>query len=92
MTREEIITQIAKDAKSTKVAAKAALDSFLGCITKTLKKGGRVSLVGFGTFSVSKRGARTGRNPRTGEALQIKARKVARFKAGKALSTAVNGK
>ncbi len=90
MTREEIITQIAKDADTTKVAARAALDSFLGCITKTLKKGGRVSLVGFGTFSVSKRGARIGRNPRTGEALQIKARKVAKFKAGKGLSDTVN--
>jgi len=90
MTREEIITQIAKDADTTKVAARAALDSFLGCITKTLKKGGRVSLVGFGTFSVSKRGARMGRNPRTGEALQIKARKVAKFKAGKGLSDTVN--
>jgi DNA-binding protein HU-beta len=90
MTREEIITQIAKDAKSTKVSARAALDSFLGCVTKTLKKGGRVSLVGFGTFSVSKRNARTGRNPRTGEAIQIKARKVAKFKAGKGLSNTVN--
>lgn len=90
MTREEIITQMAKDADSTKVSAKAALDSFLGCVTKTLKKGGRVSLVGFGTFSVSKRNARTGRNPRTGEAIQIKARKVARFKAGKGLSETVN--
>lgn len=90
MTREEIISQISKDAKTTKVAARAALDSFLGCVTKTLKKGGRVSLVGFGTFSVSKRNARTGRNPRTGEAIQIKARKVAKFKAGKALSGSVN--
>jgi DNA-binding protein HU-beta len=92
MTREEIITQIAKDTGSTKVAAKTALESFLGCITKTMKKGGRVSLVGFGTFSVSKRSARTGRNPRTGAAIQIKARKVARFKAGKALATAANSK
>jgi DNA-binding protein HU-beta len=90
MTREEIISQIAKDAKTTKVAAKAALDSFLGCVTKTLKKGGRISLVGFGTFSVSKRGARTGRNPQTGATIQIKARKVARFKAGKGLADAVN--
>lgn len=92
MTREEIITQIAKDADTTKVAAKAALDSFLGCVTKTLKKGGKVSLVGFGTFSVSKRAARTGRNPQTGATLQIKARKVARFKAGKALAAAANSK
>ncbi len=90
MTREEIITQMAKDADSTKVSARASLDSFLGCVSKTLKKGGRVSLVGFGTFSVSKRNARTGRNPRTGEAIQIKARKVAKFKAGKELSETVN--
>ena len=92
MTREEIITQIAKDAGTTKVAARAALDSFIGCIVKTMKKGGRLSLVGFGTFSVSKRAARIGRNPRTGAALQIKARKVARFKAGKALAAAANSK
>lgn len=92
MTREEIITQMASDAKSTKVAARAALDSFLGCVTKTLKKGGKVSLVGFGTFSVSKRNARVGRNPQTGAAINIAARKVARFKAGKGLSDTVNGK
>jgi len=90
MTREEIITQVAKDTNSTKVAAKAALDSVLDSITKALKKGGRVSLVGFGTFSVSKRAERMGRNPRTGAAIQIPARKVARFKAGKELSSAVN--
>lgn len=92
MTRDEIISQIAKDADTTKVAAKAALESFLGCVTKTLKKGGRVSLVGFGTFSVSKRAARAGRNPQTGATIQIKARKVARFKAGKGLADAVNNK
>jgi len=90
MTREEIVAQIAADAKTTKVAARAALDSFIGCVTKTLKKGGKVSLVGFGTFSVSKRNARTGRNPQTGASIQIPARKVARFKAGKSLSGEVN--
>jgi len=90
MTREEIIAQVAKDAKTTKVAAKAALDSIIDSVTKALKKGGRVSLVGFGTFSISKRGARKGRNPRTGAEIQIAARKVARFKAGKALADAVN--
>ena len=90
MTREEIIAQMAEDAKTTKVAAKAALDSFLDSVTKALKKGGRVSLVGFGTFSVSKRNARTGRNPQTGATIQIAARKVAKFKAGSALSGAVN--
>jgi DNA-binding protein HU-beta len=90
MTREELIAQIAKDANTTKVAAKAALDSVIGSILKTLKKGGRVSLVGFGTFSVSKRNARMGRNPQTGAEIKIAARKVARFKAGKGLADAVN--
>jgi len=90
MTREELIAQIAKDANTTKVAAKAALDSVIGSILKTLKKGGRVSLVGFGTFSVSKRAARMGRNPQTGAELRIAARKVAKFKAGKGLADAVN--
>ena len=92
MTREEIISQMASDAGTTKVAAKAALDSLLTSVTKALKKGGRVSLVGFGTFSVSKRNARVGRNPQTGAAINISARKVARFKAGKGLAAAVNGK
>jgi DNA-binding protein HU-beta len=90
MTREEIIAQMAADASTTKVAARAALDSFLSSVTKTLKKGGRVSLVGFGTFSVSKRNARVGRNPQTGASINIPARKVARFKAGKGLSDTVN--
>jgi DNA-binding protein HU-beta len=90
MTREEIISQMAADAETTKVAAKAALDSFLDSVTKALKKGSKVSLVGFGTFSVSKRGARTGRNPQTGAAIEIPARKVAKFKAGKGLAEAVN--
>ncbi len=92
MTREEIIAKMAEDADTTKVAAKAALDSFIGSVTKTLKKGGKVSLVGFGTFSVSKRAARQGRNPQTGATINIAARKVAKFKAGKGLSDTVNGK
>lgn len=92
MTREELIAKMAEEADITKVAAKAALDTFLSSVTKTLKKGGRVSLVGFGTFSVSKRGARQGRNPQTGATINIPARKVARFKAGKGLSDTVNGK
>lgn len=91
MTREELISQMASDAKTTKVMARTALNSFITTVTKTLKKGGRLSLVGFGTFSVSKRSARIGRNPKTGEPLQIKARKVAKFKAGNQLSNAVNG-
>ncbi|MEY3508181.1 MAG: hypothetical protein RIR44_1413, partial [Bacteroidota bacterium] len=79
----------AEDAGITKVQANAALDSFVDTVTKTLKKGDKVTLVGFGTFSVSKRAARTGRNPQTGEAIKIKAKKVARFKAGKELSSKV---
>jgi len=90
MTKDEIVSQIAEDSGSTKVQARAALESFIGCVTKTLKKGGRISLVGFGTFSVSKRKARTGRNPKTGAEIQIKAKKVAKFKAGKGLSESVN--
>jgi len=90
MTKEQIITKIAEDAKTTKVQAKKALESFIDCVGKTLKKGEKVSLVGFGTFLVSKRNARVGRNPRTGAEIQIKARKVARFKASKQLSDSVN--
>jgi DNA-binding protein HU-beta len=90
MNREELISQMAQDAKTTKVAAKAALDSFITSVSKTLKKGGRISLVGFGTFSTSKRNARSGRNPKTGETIQIKAKRVARFKPGKELSVTVN--
>ena len=92
MTREELVSQMAKDAKTTKASARKSLDSFLTSVTKALKKGSRVSLVGFGTFSVSKRNARMGRNPQTGASIEIAARKVARFKAGKALSASVNGK
>lgn len=89
MNKEELIGQISKDAKLTKVAAKAALESTLGAIQSTLKKGKNVTLVGFGTFSVSKRKARTGRNPQTGAELKIPAKKVAKFKAGKDLSNSV---
>jgi len=81
-----LIDAIADKADLTKVAAKAALDAFTETVTKSLKKGDRVALVGFGTFSVSQRSARTGRNPRTGEPIKIKAKKVAKFKAGSELS------
>ena len=90
MTKEELISKVAGDAQITKVQARAALASVIDSIMKTLKKGGKLSLVGFGTFSRSNRKARTGRNPQTGKAIQIKAKKVARFKAGKALSEFVN--
>jgi len=86
MNKSELISKIAEDAGITKVQAGAALGSFVESITKTLKKGNRLTLVGFGTFSVSKRAARKGRNPQTGETIKIKAKKVARFKAGKELN------
>jgi len=86
MNKAELVTKIADDAGITKSQANAALDSFIEAVTKTLKGGGKVTLVGFGTFSVSKRNARTGRNPQTGDVIKIKAKKVARFKAGKELS------
>ena len=86
MNKSDLITKIAEDAEITKAQAGAALDSFVDAVTKTLKKGDKVTLVGFGTFSVTKRAARTGRNPQTGETIKIKAKKVARFKPGKELS------
>jgi len=86
MNKAELVAQLAEDAGITKTQANTALDSFIDAVTKTLKKGDKVTLVGFGTFSVSKRQARTGRNPKTGETIKIKAKKVARFKAGKELS------
>jgi DNA-binding protein HU-beta len=86
MNKAELIAKIAVDAGITKTQANTTLDTFVEAVTKTLKGGGKVTLVGFGTFSVSKRAARNGRNPQTGEVIKIKARKVARFKAGKELS------
>jgi len=89
MNKAELIAKIAEDAGITKVQAGLTLDSFTEAVTKTLKAGGKVTLVGFGTFSVTKRSARVGRNPQTGAAIKIKAKKVARFKAGKDLSERV---
>lgn len=86
MNKAELIDKLAKDAAITKSQANEALDSFTKAVADTLKKGGKVTLVGFGTFSVSKRAARNGRNPQTGQIIKIKAKKVAKFKAGKALS------
>jgi DNA-binding protein HU-beta len=86
MNKAELISKLADDAGITKTQANAALDSFVSAVTKTLKGGGKVTLVGFGTFSVSKRAARNGRNPQTGAVIKIKAKKVAKFKAGKELS------
>ena len=89
MTKAELVAKVAKDAKITKAAAGRALDGVIEGITKALKKSDRVTLVGFGTFSVSKRKARAGRNPQTGKAIKIAARKVAKFKAGSELKKAV---
>ena len=87
MNKSELIQKLADDAGVTKTQANAAIDSFVEAVTKTLKGGGKVTLVGFGTFSVSKRAARNGRNPQTGDVIKIKAKKVARFKAGKELQS-----
>ena len=89
MNKAELVAKIAEDAGISKSQANDALDSFVDAVTKTLKSGDKVTLVGFGTFSVSKRQARTGRNPQTGESIKIKAKKVARFKAGKELSAKI---
>ncbi len=89
MNKAELISKIAEDAGITKVQANATIDAFVEAVTKTLKKGDKVTLVGFGTFSVSKRAARNGRNPQTGAVIKIKAKKVAKFKAGKDLSSKI---
>lgn len=85
MTKAELVEKMAKEAKIAKKAAERALDSFVDGIKKTLKKGNKVTLIGFGTFSVGKRKARIGRNPRTGQAIRIAARKIAKFTSGKSL-------
>jgi len=90
MNKSELIEAISNDAGLTKADASRALDSFVKHVTKSLKKGDTISLVGFGTFSVRERSARTGRNPQTGETIKIKASKNPAFKAGKALKDAVN--
>jgi DNA-binding protein HU-beta len=89
MTKEQLIASVAKEAKITKVAAAKAIDSITDNITKELKKGGRIALTGFGTFTVARRKARTGRNPRTGQTIKIAATKTAKFKPGTALKQAV---
>ena len=90
MNKSELIDHIANSADISKAAAGRALDSMIGAVKSTLKKNGTVTLVGFGTFSLGKRAARTGRNPRTGEPIKIKSAKVPKFKPGKALKDAVN--
>ena len=85
MNKGELVDAIAKDAKISKGQASEAVDSFTKNVQKALKKGQKVTLVGFGTFATSKRAARTGRNPQTGKPIKIPAKKVARFTAGKTL-------
>ena len=89
MTKADLIEKMAKDADVSKAVAGRSLDSFIDGIEKSVKKGNKVALVGFGTFSLSKRKARKGRNPRTGEAITIKAAKVPKFSAGKSFKDAV---
>lgn len=90
MNKTELIEHIANKSDISKAAAGRALESLVDAVKKTLKNGGSVTLVGFGSFSVGKRAARTGRNPRTGAAIKIKAAKVPKFKAGKGLKDALN--
>ncbi|HEC79201.1 MAG TPA: HU family DNA-binding protein [candidate division WOR-3 bacterium] len=89
MTKAELIEKIAAKAKISKKAANIALNTFVSSVTQALKKGDRVALVGFGTFSVAKRKARTARNPRTGEKINVPARKAPKFKPGRELKKAV---
>ena len=90
MNKATLIDKIAKDAGITKNDAATAVESLVAGVTSALKKNQRVTLVGFGTWSVIKRQARTGRNPQTGETIKIKAKKTVRFKPGKQLETVLN--
>lgn len=90
MNKNELIEHVAKQADISKAGAGRAVDAVIGGIKATLKKGGTVTLVGFGTFVVSKRASRAGRNPRTGTAIKIRAAKVPKFRPGKALKDAIN--
>ncbi len=89
MTKADLVAKMADDAGITKAAAEKALNSFVDAVTESLAKGDKVTLVGFGTFSVSERGQREGRNPRTGETITISASKVVKFKAGSKLKDSV---
>ncbi|ABE48287.1 MULTISPECIES: HU family DNA-binding protein [Methylobacillus] len=90
MNKTELIEEIAKEAGISKAAAGKAVDAFTASVTAALKSGDTVTLIGFGTFGVSERAARTGRNPQTGKEIKIAARKAPSFKAGKALKDALN--
>jgi DNA-binding protein HU-beta len=90
VNKTELIDHIAKQADISKAAAGRALEAIVGGIRSSLRKGNSVTLVGFGTFTVGKRAARTGRNPRTGDSIKIKAAKVPKFRPGKALKDSLN--
>jgi DNA-binding protein HU-beta len=90
VNKSDLIEHIAQSAEVSRSAAERAIDAMVAAVKSSLKKGGEVTLVGFGTFYVAHRAARTGRNPRTGEALKIEAAKIPRFRAGKALKDAIN--
>ena len=90
MNKTELVAAVAEKAGVTKKDAEAVVAAFTDTVTKELKKGGKVQLVGFGTFEVSSRSARTGRNPKTGESMKISASKAPKFKAGKAFKDAIN--
>ena len=91
MNKSELIDHIASQAELSKIDAGKAVDALVDGIAMSLRQGKKVTLVGFGTFSTSDRKARTGRNPRTGESIEIEAKRVARFKPGKELADRVNG-
>ena len=92
MNKTELIEAIAKETKLSKKDTEATVKAFTEVVAKELKKGGKVQLIGFGTFEVAKRAARTGRNPQTGKEIKIAASKTPKFKAGAALKNLVNGK
>ncbi len=89
MTKAELITSVSKEVKISKASAEKAVNAFTNSVTKALKKGDKLALTGFGTFSIAKRKGRTGRNPQTGKEVKIPARKVVKFKAGKLLKSSV---
>jgi DNA-binding protein HU-beta len=89
MTKAELIVSVGREAKISKASAEKAVNAFTNAVTKALKKGDKLALTGFGTFSVKKRRARTGRNPKTGKEIKIPATRVAKFKAGNLLKSAV---
>jgi DNA-binding protein HU-beta len=90
MTKQDMINVMAKEARISKAAAGRALEAYIAAVGEELKKTGKLSLVGFGTFNCVQRKARTGRNPKTGSAIDIPSKKVVRFRAGKGLSDVVN--